>query len=161
MPAGDYQFTVGVKDDPFDKSADPKIVALKDAVFDARENDTQILFDANTRAMRRARHMGSDLDTVLEQLEAQGKVPGRPPSITPIYSGEALGGNVGSGGCPASQPGSNPQCAPSEKGRGAPYQAKSEKLHRMFCGNSGCLTGCSTNRAVRPVLRFIERNLAA
>ena len=52
MPAGDYQFTVGVKDDPFDKSADPKIVALEDAVFDARENDTQILFDANTRAMR-------------------------------------------------------------------------------------------------------------
>ena len=146
MPAGDYQFTVGVKDDPFDKSADPKIVALEDAVFDARENDTQILFDANTRAMRRARHMGSDLDTVLEQLEAQGKVPGRPPSITPIYSGEALGGNVGSGGCPASQPGSNPKCAPSEKGRGAPYQAKSEKLHRMFCGNSGCLTNNGDNK---------------
>ena len=38
MPAGDYRFTVGVKADPFDKSADPKIVPLDDGVFDGRRN---------------------------------------------------------------------------------------------------------------------------
>eukprot|EP01046_Picozoa_sp_COSAG06_P020243 COSAG06_NODE_1475_length_9337_cov_6.585733_11_plen_135_part_00 len=74
MPSGNHLFTVGVKADPFDKSLHPLIVPLEDGVFDGRKNDTQILFDANTRAMKRARHMGADIDNVLAQLEAQGKV---------------------------------------------------------------------------------------
>jgi hypothetical protein len=41
--------------------------------------------------MRRARHMGSDVDVVLAQLEAQGDVPGRPCNMTPIYSQMAYG----------------------------------------------------------------------
>lgn len=59
MPAGNHRITVGVKADPFDKSAEPQIVPLENGVFDGRKNDTQMLFDANTRAMRRARHMVS------------------------------------------------------------------------------------------------------
>ena len=55
MPAGNHRITVGVKADPFDKSAKPQIVPLKNGVFDGRKNDTQMLFDANTRQEKRCR----------------------------------------------------------------------------------------------------------
>ena len=45
-----------------------------------------MLFDVNTRATQRMRHNQDDFEEVVAQLKAQGSVPGRPPTIVPIYS---------------------------------------------------------------------------
>ena len=96
-----YSFTIGVKSDPFDKSAAPKIVALHNGVFDARKNDTSVLFEANTRAKRLVRHVGADLDAILASFEAQGKVPGKPLAQTPVWAQSFSKTTVGGsgGGC--------------------------------------------------------------
>jgi hypothetical protein len=142
LPAGNYRFTVGVKADAFDKTANPSIVAVEGGVFDGRQNDTQILFDANTRAQRRVRHMSADLDRVVAQLEKQGKVPGKPPELTPIYSSYAYGGRIGFGGCGGEDgfAGSNPKCNWTEYGRGDPFTDRMHKVNKLFCGYPGCMT---------------------
>ena len=76
LPAGNYQVTVGIKAEPFDHSAQPKIVPLADGVFDASKHDSQIQVDASTRGSKRVRHVGADFLEILDSLKAQGKVPG-------------------------------------------------------------------------------------
>ena len=76
LPAGNYQVTVGIKAEPFDHSAQPKIVPLANGVFDASKHDSQIQVDASTRGGKRVRHVGADFLEILDSLKAQGKVPG-------------------------------------------------------------------------------------
>jgi hypothetical protein len=79
------QIQVGVKKNPFNRS-DHEVVPIDGALFDSVETGTEMVFDANTRGTRRMRHNADDFFEVYEQLKAQGPVPGKPPSIVPIYS---------------------------------------------------------------------------
>ena len=88
------QIQVGVREHPFaTKLADGVPVYEGEVIpvpgrslFDSIETGTEMLFDVNTRATRRMRHNQDDFEEVVAQLKAQGPVPGKPPSIVPIYS---------------------------------------------------------------------------
>ena len=76
----------GVREDPFDAS-NTKVVPLNgNPIFDSVKTGTEMLFDVNTRATRRMRHNADDFFEVTAQLVAQGNVPGKPPSLVPIYA---------------------------------------------------------------------------
>jgi hypothetical protein len=106
---GGYTFIFGVKQDPFDKAADPVIVPLDGGpAFDSRKNDTQVYFDASTRSSRRVRHQTADLQEILASFEAQGDVPGKPLNTTPLFAmtygwpprpGGGCGGSPAPGSC--------------------------------------------------------------
>eukprot|EP00041_Stephanoeca_diplocostata_P031268 m.970562 g.970562 ORF g.970562 m.970562 type:complete len:184 (+) comp23924_c0_seq15:418-969(+) len=81
--------TVGVKAKPFDQE-DTEILPVHAPVFDSISTGLNPLFDASTRASRRMRQNQADFNEVWAQLTAQGKVPGSPPKLIPIYGGSAL-----------------------------------------------------------------------
>ena len=54
---------------------------IEGGTFDSIKDGTEILFDASTRASRRVRHNEDDFLEIWAQLQAQGKVPGKPPAL--------------------------------------------------------------------------------
>eukprot|EP00039_Didymoeca_costata_P021098 m.343405 g.343405 ORF g.343405 m.343405 type:complete len:1268 (+) comp22801_c0_seq1:126-3929(+) len=124
--------TVGVKSDAFNPS-DKTIAALKNGVYDSVETGTEILFDASTRASRRVRHNEDDFLEIFAQLTAQGKVPGKPPSLVPIYAGTF----------PSNNDSTSSGSGPAREG----YAQKQQEFLSDYCeiGNSClCKDECAT-----------------
>ena len=105
---------------------------------------------------------GADIDNVLAQLEAQGKVPGRPCNITPIYAQKAYGQErtpsepqmIMNGGCPdpmGFDQGANGLCVPGERTT-EHHEAAMAKIGAMFCTNSGCMTNNGDNKTAMGVI---------
>jgi hypothetical protein len=103
----DCVITVGVKADPFDPAKEAVVVPLLGVgpiettvfgtkVFPPSRNpkasgppgyiSLDLLFDASTRASKRFRKNQDDFNEIWTQLQTQGKVAGKPPSLIPIYA---------------------------------------------------------------------------
>lgn len=84
---GGYSFVIGVNSDPFGKAAGPQhINPIHTVPFDSRLNDTQVYIDASTRASQRVQHQMSDFISILQSLDEQGAVPGKPLEVTPLFA---------------------------------------------------------------------------
>ena len=127
-----YQITIGIKQNPFDKSAKPVIVPLENGVFDARQHDTTVEVDASVRGTKRVRHVGADFLEILDQLKQQGEVPGKPTKLTPIYAGIFDRTHLGAsgGGC-------GDACSVNDSS----YPPKFAEWLGYYCSNPDCLDG--------------------
>ena len=134
---------VGVKHDPFNRS-DRLIIPLGQP-FDGRYNDTQIVFDASVRMSRRIRHQNDEFYAILDSLEAQGEVHGRPLALTPLFgqgydfdpSNGGCGGGTPCGGCSPPSADLPPTCTNRPDPRYAPA---TRKWNGYFCTTPQCLT---------------------
>lgn len=153
---GGYTFMVGVAADPFDKSPGPrKIVELAGrgggGVFDSRNNDTQIYFDASIRASRRVQHVLSDFDSILASLERLPPVPGKPLNTTPLFSmtfnwPDSAGST---GGCYWPNPDVRCALPIDDPVRAKTMPAKNQQFKRHYCLDELCMGGSGLSRGGR------------
>jgi hypothetical protein len=102
-----YTVAVGVRTDPFDHTGgdgsldggvsgppSPTIVPVRGAVFDMRQNDSQMVVDASTRASRRVRHSGADFVEIMASLDAQTpQIHGKPLDVLGLWASTFGGGH--------------------------------------------------------------------
>ena len=146
-----YTVEVGVRTNPFDHTGEPSVVPVRGGVFDMRQNDSQMVVDASTRASQRVRHSGADFVDIMASLDAQTpQIHGKPLDVLGLWANTFGGGHfnvdtpAGGGGSRKKIPG---------------LTAKSERFKNMFCNNvtkPNCLTFVVPYTDMRSVLDWPE-----